>query len=77
MPNWVTAGKVRMTPKGVWSNSIDYTVLDCVSNSTKTTYYVAVQNVPAGVALTNTDYWQVMISTSSSVVIEDHALIIG
>lgn len=65
MSQWQTAGKVRMTPRGIWSASTAYVVLDCVSNTDKTAYYVAKQNVPAGTLLTNTEYWEVVNDISS------------
>ena len=60
MSQWQTAGKVRMTPKGTWNDSTAYVVLDCVSNTDKTAYYVAKKDVPAGTVLTNTEYWEVV-----------------
>lgn len=67
MSQWQTAGKVRMTPRGIWSASTAYIVLDCVSNIDKTAYYVAKQNVPAGTLLTNTEYWEVVNDISDIV----------
>ena len=48
-------GKVSVTPKGAWSNSTAYDILDIVSDSGNS--YIAKQSVPAGTALSNTTYW--------------------
>lgn len=48
-------GKVAVTPKGVWSNSVAYEKLDVVSYNGSS--YLSVQNVPAATPLSNTNYW--------------------
>lgn len=48
-------GKVACTPKGAWSSGASYEVLDIVSNAGSS--YIAKQSVPAGTALSDTDYW--------------------
>ena len=67
MSVWRTAGKVRMTPKGGWNSSSTYEILDTVTNTDLTAYYIAKQDVPAGTLLTNTDYWEVIIDISDFV----------
>lgn len=67
MSTWQTVGKVRMTPKGVYDSTVAYDILDLVSNSDETTFYIAKQAVPAGTALTNTSYWVVMADVSEAV----------
>lgn len=64
MSEWKTAGKVRMTPKGVHDSTIAYNILDLVSNEDHTMYYIAKQDVPANTLLTNTDYWDVVTDVS-------------
>ena len=64
MAEWKTAGKVRMTPKGVHDSTIAYNILDLVSNEDHTMYYIAKQDVPANTLLTNTDYWDVVMNVS-------------
>lgn len=54
-----TLGKVAVTPKGAWSNSTAYEVLDIVTNSGSA--YMAKQAVPAGTALSNTSYWILLV----------------
>lgn len=60
MATWQSAGKVRMTPKGTYSSSTAYEILDIVTNAEGSASYIAKQNVPAGTALTNTAYWAVV-----------------
>ena len=67
MAEWKTAGKVRMTPKGEHDSTVPYNILDVVRNSTGDITYVAKQNVPAGTALSNTDYWEVIVSADGAV----------
>ena len=67
MAEWKTAGKVRMTPKGEYDSTEAYEVLDMVSNDTGTKFYVAKQAVPAGTALTNTEYWTVVSDVQGAV----------
>lgn len=67
MAEWKTAGKVRMTPKGEYDSTEAYEVLDMVLNDTGTKFYVAKQAVPAGTALTNTEYWTVVSDVQGAV----------
>ena len=67
MAEWKTAGKVRMTPKGVHDSTIAYNILDLVSNEDHTMYYIAKQDVPANTLLTNTDYWDVVMDVDENV----------
>lgn len=48
-------GKVCITPKGAWSGSTAYEILDVVSSAGAS--YLAKTAVPAGTALSNTTYW--------------------
>ena len=49
-------GKVKVTPKGTWSSGSTYVFLDIVSKDGSS--YIAIQDVPANTAITNTAYWQ-------------------
>lgn len=51
-------GKVKALPKGTWSNSATYEKLDIVSKDGSS--YIALQDVPAGTAVTDTSYWQLL-----------------
>jgi len=53
-------GKVCVTPKGAWSNSTAYEKLDIVTSSGSA--YLALQDVAAGTALTNTSYWLKLVA---------------
>ena len=61
-------------PQGVHNAAVDYSVMDVVTSPDKSRVYFAVQNVPAGIALTNTEYWQLQIDLSSSKSAMDEAL---
>ena len=61
MSEWVSAGKVRMTPKGIHDATATYDVLDVVSNTDGTAFYIAKKSVPANTVLTNMEYWNVVI----------------
>lgn len=64
MTEWVSAGKVRMTPKGIHDPTNTYNVLDLVSNTEQNIYYIAKQDVPANVQVTNTTYWGIVADMS-------------
>ena len=74
MAIWQTAGKVRMTPKGVYNSSTAYEILDIVSNADQTISYIAKQAVPAGTALTNTTYWTVIADVTEALENADAAI---
>ena len=48
-------GKVSVTPKGAWAITNAYEILDIVTSGGSS--YLAKQDVPTGVPLTNTSYW--------------------
>ena len=48
-------GKVSITPKGAWSNATAYTFIDVVTNGGSS--YLALQDVPTGIDISNTTYW--------------------
>lgn len=49
------AGRVAIVPKGDWSADATYKRLDAVTHNN--TLYFAKKNVPAGTAISNTEYW--------------------
>jgi len=53
-------------PADEWNQLIAYNKLDVVYTTVPTTYYRALQNVPAGIAITNTDYWVEFVPTTLS-----------
>lgn len=56
-------GKVCIAPRGVYDATVEYEVLDLVTNAGGT--YIAKNNVPAGTPTSNSTYWQ-RICTSAS-----------
>ena len=62
MSEWVSAGKVRMTPKGIHNSAIAYEILDVVLNTSETALYIAKKDVPINTVLTNTEYWEPIIN---------------
>lgn len=48
-------GKVSVTPKGAWAITNAYEILDIVTSGGSS--YLAKQDVPTGVSLSNTSYW--------------------
>lgn len=57
------AGKVMILPRGDWNASVAYTMLDLVHVPNSATY-LAIKDVPAGTAVTNTTYWQEICNTT-------------
>ena len=53
-------GKVRIDPKGTWSSANSYEFLNTVYDTGTGSSYMALQNVPTGTAITNTDYWEML-----------------
>lgn len=64
MSTTITA-RIAPVPKGAWSNSTAYSMLDIVTNGGSS--YIAKQNVPAGTALSNTTYWQFIAEAGVSI----------
>lgn len=63
-----SAGRVRPIFRGVWNSSTPYGMLDVVTDSAKHAAYMALTDVPAGTALTQTTYWGAMISMSDGII---------
>lgn len=56
----------RNSPAGVHSTSSTYLKGDIVRNATGDKSYIAKQDVPAGIALTNTTYWELLVQGTST-----------
>ena len=57
----IDLGKIRFDWLGTWSNSTAYELNDVVTDGTDV--YVAIATtVPAGIALSNTSYWDLMVN---------------
>lgn len=64
MADFNLVGRIRPVYKGVWNIDNEYTVLETVINSVRHTAYIAIRDVPAGVELTNAEYWGVLADVS-------------
>ena len=51
-------GRIVPMPQGTWNINKTYKKLDIVYNNGKS--YIARKDVPATIAITNTEYWQVL-----------------
>jgi len=60
-------GKVCLTSEGNWSNTQTYEILSLVYDATNNASYISKQDVPAGISLSNTDYWQLIIKGQTDV----------
>lgn len=58
-------GRIRVRNRGVHSTSNKYEVMDLVTNASGDIAYMAIKNVPTGMALTNTTYWIKFLDVSS------------
>lgn len=63
-----SAGRVRPIFRGVWNSNTPYGMLDVVTDSAKHAAYMALTDVPAGTALTQTAYWGAMIIMSDGII---------
>ena len=57
-------GKVAVTNGGEWDSSFTYEKLTVVTNVGSS--YISKQDVPAGTALSNTNYWQLVASKGAT-----------
>jgi hypothetical protein len=57
----IDLGKIRFDWQGTWSNSTAYELNDVVTDGTDV-YVAIVATVPAGTALSNTSYWDLMVA---------------
>lgn len=58
MSETTNLGRVAMVPKGTWDNTATYSKLNVVTYGGSS--YVALKAVPAGTAVSNTSYWQLI-----------------
>ena len=59
-PNYKILGKVCPTTNGKWDKTKQYDKISIVFNDADNTSYISRQDVPAGIEITNEDYWQVI-----------------
>ena len=61
-------------PQGKHDSSLPYNIKDTVMSADGSKVYFALQDVPAGVALSNTDYWMLQIDLSGTKSAVENAL---
>lgn len=59
---YTEVGRIRPRARGVYSTYSSYEVMDLVCNADQTVTYMAIKDVPAGTALSNTNYWVVFLN---------------
>lgn len=70
-PNYKILGKVCLTANGKWDNTKQYDKISIVFNDADNTSYISRQDVPAGIEITNEDYWQVIGNKGTVIVVDD------
>lgn len=70
-PNYKILGKVCLTANGRWDKTKQYDKISIVFNNADNTSYISRQDVPAGIEITNEDYWQVIGSRGTAIVVDD------
>lgn len=70
-PNYKILGKVCLTANGKWDKTKQYDKISIVFNDADNTSYISRQDVPAGIEITNEDYWQVIGSRGTAIVVDD------
>lgn len=59
-------GRIRPIHKGVWNSAAAYEPLEMVRSADSGISYIANKAVPAGIALTNGDYWAVVLDVQET-----------
>ena len=67
-PNYKILGKVCPTANGNWDKTKQYDKISIVFNNADNTSYISRQDVPAGIEITNKDYWQVIGNRGAAIV---------
>lgn len=70
-PNYKILGKVCLTANGKWDKTKQYDKISIVFNNADNTSYISRQDVPAGIEITNEDYWQVIGNRGTAIVVDD------
>lgn len=70
-PNYKILGKVCLTANGKWDKTKQYDKISIVFNDADNTSYISRQDVPAGIEITNEDYWQVIGNRGTAIVVDD------
>lgn len=64
---YVRIGKVSPVYRGIHASNKSYERLDIVSNSSKTIAYIAQREIPAGVDLTDENYWVPVLNVDDTI----------
>lgn len=67
-PTYKNLGKVCLTANGKWDKTKQYDRISIVFNDADNTSYISRQDVPAGIEITNEDYWQVICNRGVAIV---------
>ena len=70
-PVYKILGKVCLTANGRWDKTKQYDKISIVFNANDNTSYISRQDVPAGIEITNEEYWQVIGSRGAAIVVDD------
>lgn len=65
MSDWHVIGRISPVPAGVWDGTKTYKRLDIVTDSGYLKSYISLKDVPAGIELSNGEYWHLMCDVSS------------
>lgn len=70
-PNYKILGKVCLTANGKWDKTKQYDKISVVFNDSDNTSYISRQDVPAGIEITNEEYWQVIGNRGVAIIVDD------
>lgn len=70
-PYYKILGKVCLTANGKWDKTKQYDKISIVFNDADNTSYISRQDVPAGIEITNENYWQVIGNRGTVIVVDD------
>lgn len=70
-PNYKILGKVCLTANGKWDKTKQYDKISIVFNDTDNISYISRQDVPAGIEITNEEYWQVIGNRGMAIIVDD------
>lgn len=66
MSDWHNIGRISPVPAGVWGETKAYKRLDIVTESGGARTFIALKDVPAGIELSNTEYWQIVVDVAAA-----------
>lgn len=69
-PVYKILGKVCLTANGKWDKTKQYDKISIVFNDVDNTSYISRQDVPAGIEITNEEYWQVIGNRGTAIIVD-------